>query len=33
MIDMYKTVWKDDKGMKAIAIYQAKETEKKYKKQ
>ena len=33
MIDMAKTVWKDDKGMRAIAIYQAKETAKKYKKQ
>lgn len=31
MIDMAKTVWKDDKDMQAIAIYQAKETAKKYK--
>ena len=28
MIDMAKTVWKYDNGMQAIAIYQAKETEK-----
>jgi len=32
MIDMAKAVWKDDKDMQAIAIYQAKETAKKYKK-
>ena len=31
MIDMAKTVWKDDKGMQAVAIYHAKETVKKYK--
>ena len=31
MIDMAKAVWKDDKDMQAIAIYQAKETAKKYK--
>ena len=28
MIDMAKAVWKDDKDMQAIAIYQAKETAK-----
>ena len=31
VIDMAKTVWKDDKGMQAVAIYHAKETIKKYK--
>ena len=31
MIDMAKAVWKDDKDMQVIAIYQAKETAKKYK--
>ena len=31
MIEMAKAVWKDDKGMQAIAIWQAKETAKKYK--
>ena len=33
MVDMAKAVWKDDKGMQAIAIHQAKETLEKYKKQ
>ena len=32
MIDMAKAVWKDDKDMQAIAIYQAKETAKKIQK-
>lgn len=31
MIDVAKAVWKDDKGMQAIAAYQAKEAVKKYK--
>lgn len=31
MINMAKAVWKDDKGMQAVAIYQAKEAVKKYK--
>ena len=31
MIDMAKVVWKDDKGMQAVAIYHAKEAVKKYK--
>ena len=31
MIDMAKTIWKDDNSMQAIAIYQAKETAKKQK--
>ena len=31
MIDMAKTVWKDDKGMQTVAIYHAKEAVKKYK--
>ena len=32
MIEMAKVVWKDDEGMQAVAIYQAKEAVKKYKK-
>ena len=32
MIDMAKTVWKDDKGMQSMAIYHAKEAVKKYRK-
>lgn len=32
MVEMAKAVWKDDKGMQAIAIYHAKETVEKYKK-
>ena len=31
MIDMAKVVWKEDKGMQAIAILQAREAVKKYK--
>ena len=30
MIDVAKAVWKDDKGMQAVAIYQAKQTANKY---
>ena len=30
MIDMAKVVWKDDKGMQSVAIYQAKQAAKKY---
>lgn len=33
MIDMAKAVWKDDKLKQTLAIYLAKETAKKYKKQ
>lgn len=32
MVDMAKAVWKDDKGMQAIAISHAKRTLEKYKK-
>lgn len=31
MIDMAKAIWKDDKKMQVMAIYQAKEAIKKYK--
>ena len=30
MIDMAKAVWKDDKGMQSVAIYQAKQAANKY---
>ena len=30
MIDVAKAVWKDDKGMQAVAIYQAKQAANKY---
>lgn len=30
MVDMAKAVWKDDKGMQSVAIYQAKQAVKKY---
>ena len=30
MVDMAKAVWKDDKGMQAVAIYQSKQAVKKY---
>lgn len=33
MVEMAKAVWKDDNGMQAIAIYQAKKTVEKYKHQ
>ena len=32
MIEMAKVVWKDDDGMQAIAVMQARETRKKYEK-
>lgn len=32
MIDMAKVVWKDDKGMQAVAIASAKESVRKYRK-
>jgi hypothetical protein len=32
MIEVAKAVWKNDKGMEAIAIHQAKEAVKKYRK-
>lgn len=30
MVDVAKAVWKDDKGMQALAIYQAKQAVNKY---
>lgn len=33
MVEVAKAVWKDDKGMQAIAIYQAEQTRDKYKKE
>ena len=30
MVDVAKAVWKDDKGMQSVAIYQAKQAAKKY---
>lgn len=33
MIEVAKAVWPDDKGMQAVAIYQAKEAANKYRKE
>ena len=32
MVDLAKAVWKDDKGMQAVAIHQARRTVEKYRK-